>query len=152
MITLKTVETLIELQRFMPLFLEGFREMNKREKAFDCDETGFVKTLIGVLGTPEKNAIVVALSDDQAVGYGVAFEDTPTYCEVRHWLLWGLYVKPDFSRLVTPLLLAEAERQAKLLGYSVLKAYNGRLNGSSINFFERILGMRRHRIEFTKQL
>jgi hypothetical protein len=152
MITVKRVETLAELQWLMPLFMEGFRAMNKRKKAFDCDEQGFIKTLVGVLGTGPDNGILVSYSDELPVGYGVAFEDTPTYCEEKHLLLWALYIKVEYSKLVTPALFGETERLAKELGYKHLRAYNGRLNGSSINFFERVLGMRRHRIEFTKPI
>jgi len=95
MIEIKRVETLGELQQNMPLFLEGFRQMNKRHKAFDCDEQGFIKTLIGVLGTGPDNAIALATVEGKGVGYGVGFDDTPTYCEKRHFLLWALYVKPE---------------------------------------------------------
>jgi hypothetical protein len=67
-------------------------------------------------------------------------------------LLWALYAKPEYSKLVTKELFTAAEAMAKRLGYDVLRAFNGRLNGSSINFFERVLQMKRHRIEFTKQI
>jgi hypothetical protein len=136
----------------MPLFLEGFREMNKRHKAFDCDEQGFIKTLVGVLGTGPKNVIGLVLSDGIAVGYGVGFDDTPTYCDKRHFLFWALYVKPEWSKLASKVLFEAGERYAKKQGYHVLRANNGRFNGSSFKFFEKVLGMRRNRIEFTKQI
>jgi len=74
-------------------------EMNKRYKAFDCSQEGFVKTLIGVLGTSDKNVIGVAYDGEVAVGYGVGFDDTPAYCEDKHFLLWALYVRPEYSLL-----------------------------------------------------
>lgn len=153
MISYRLVETLEELQRLMPLFLEGFRAMNKRQKAFECDETGFIKTLVRVLGMREEDGgILVAEVDGSVVGYGVAFDGTPIYCEERILLLWGLYVKPEWSKLVTKPMFEHMEGLAEERGFVTLRAFNGRLNGSSINFFERVLGMRRHKIEFTKQI
>lgn len=152
MITLEVVKDLGQLQRNMPLFLKGYREMMKRHKAFDCDEQGFIKTLVGVLGSGPKNVISLAIADKVPVGYGVAFEDTPPYCDQRHLLLWALYVEPAYSKLAGVALFDGAENFAKSSGYDVLRAYNGRLNGSSIKFFERLLGMRRNRLEFIKQL
>ena len=150
MIDIQLIETLDELQLVMPLFLEGYREMNKRYLAFDCDEQGFVKTLIGILGTTPKNGILVAWDGIEPVGYGAAMEDTPPYCEARQLLLWAIYVKPQYSKLVTKPLFAAAEEMARQQGYASLRAYNGRFNGSSFNFFERVLGMRRLRVEFKK--
>lgn len=152
MIGIKEVKSLDELQRHMPLFLQGFREMNKRKKAFDCDEQGFIKTLVGVLGSGPENGIMLAVAGDEAVGYGVAFEDTPPYCDEKHLLLWALYCKPDYSKLGSKILFQAAETWAASYGFDVLRAYNGRLNGSSFRFFEHILGMRRNKIEFIKKL
>jgi GNAT superfamily N-acetyltransferase len=152
MISVNTLETLEELQECMPLFMEGFRAMNKRNKAFECDETGFVKTLVGILGSTPRNGIIVVYDDDEPIGYGAAFDDTPQYCEERCLLLWALYVRPEYSKRCSKVLFSAAEAHAKAQGYKRLKAYNGRLNGSSLNFFERVLGMRRLRMEFTKQL
>ena len=153
MIIVRPIKTFPELQRLMPLFLEGFREMNKRHKAFDCDEEGFVKTLAWVLGgDTDKNVIGIAWDGNTPVGYGVGFDDTPIYSKRKHFLLWALYVKPAWSKLAGKELFDGAETFAASNGYDVLRANNGRLNGSAIKFFEKVLEMRRNRLEFTKQL
>ncbi len=152
MIDVRPVESLQELQFLMPLFMEGYVGMNKKYAAFECGETGFVKTLVGILGTSPENGILVAWDGVDAVGYGAAMNDTPPYCDGKQLLLWALYVKPAYSKLATKPLFEAAEAMAKEQGYVRLRAYNGRFNGSSFNFFERVLGMRRLRVEFVKNI
>lgn len=152
MIELGIVESYEEFQQLMPLFLKGYREMNKRNKAFDCDEEGFIKVLAWVLGTGPRNGILVAYVEGEAVGYGVGYDSSPLYAMEKQYLLWALYCKPEWSKLVVKVLLNGAEAHAKAEGYKVLKAYNGRLNGSSFNFFEKVLGFRRNKMEFIKHI
>ena len=105
-----------------------------------------------ILGSQPDNGILVAYSDDVPVGYGAAMEDTPPYCDKRQLLLWALYAQPAYSKLVSKALFDEAAVMAKRQGYSSLSCFNGRLTGSSFSFFERVLGMRRRRMEFQKIL
>ncbi len=81
--TTQLVTTLEELVALTPLFLEGYRAMNKKGKVFEVDESGFVQTLVGILNTQPENGIMVLLHDKQPIGYGAAFNDThhnlPTY-------------------------------------------------------------------------
>lgn len=152
MINFRLVRTLEELTVLMPLFLEGFYAMNKKQKVFEVDKEGFIKTLVGVLNTTPKNGIVVAFDGVEPVGYGVGFDDTPTYGVKRELLLWALYVKSGHSKVVAPLLFQHGIELAKLQGYEKLKAFNSRFSGASFRFFEQLLGMRRSKIQFNMEI
>lgn len=152
MITLKTVETLEELTLLTPLFIEGYNAMNKKRKVFEMGPEGFITTLIGILNTTPKNGIVVAFDEDQPIGYGAAFEDTPPNAEKRELLLWALYVRPQYKGDVVKQLFDEAKRLAAVQGYKVLKAFNARFTGGMYRLFEGKLGMRRHRVQFNLNL
>lgn len=152
MIEHKEITTLEELTVLIPLFLEGYRAMNKKRKVFGCDQTGFVKTLIGVLNMIPRDAIVVTCVDNVPVGYGVAFDDTPPFAEEKEWLLWALYIQPKYSGEVVKSLFDEAKTYALARGYKVMKAYNSRFTGSAFRLFEDKLGMTRNRIQFNINL
>lgn len=152
MIEIRLIKTLEEFQVLMPLFIEGYHEMNRKQLVFDVDLDGYVDTLIGVLNTVPKNVIGVAFDDGMPVGFGVGFDDTPSFCKSRHLLLWALYVRRSHSKAVGPMLVRAAENWGKAMGYSVMHAFNARFSGASFNFFEKILGFRRSKIKFTKQL
>jgi hypothetical protein len=152
MISIRLVSTLEELTVLMPFFLEGFYAMEHRQKVFEVDKDGFIKTLVGVLNTTPKNGILVAFDGIDPVGYGVAFDDTPAYGLKKELLLWALYVKPQHSKFVAPMLFQAAEEGARERGYDKMKAFNSRFSGASYRFFEQLLGMRRNKIQFTKDL
>lgn len=152
MITFREVKTLAQLETHMELFHEGFVAMEKKHKVFETDWDGFVKTLVGVINTVPRNGIVVALYDGEPVGYGVAFDDTPPYAIRQVLLLWALYVRSGFSKIVAPELVEHACALARAQGYDEIKAFNSRFGGASFRFFEHILGMRRNKIQFTKTL
>ena len=141
-----------ELLSIMPFMLEGYDAMNRKQKVFDVDREGFVKTLFGVINTHEKNVIGVAFDGIEPVGYGVGFDDTPTYGTTKSFLLWALYAKPEYSKTVGPMIFNGAEEWAKEHGYKKLNAYNARFSGASFRLFEKIFGMRRSQIKFTKTI
>lgn len=122
--------------------------MNKKTKVFDVDQEGFVKTLVGVLNTTPQNGILVAFDEDEPVGYTVAFDDSPTYGKVKEVLVWALYVKPRWSKVVAPMIMNRGVELARAQGYQRMKAFNSRFSGASFKFFEQLLGMRRSRIQF----
>jgi hypothetical protein len=152
MIIVKDVTTLEELEEFMPLFWEGYVAMSTKHKAFELDWEGFVKTMVGVINTVPRNGIAVVFMDDEAVGYGVGFDDTPAYSLRQIMLLWALYVKPGYSKIAAPVLCQYAFEYAKQQGYDEVKAFNNRFSGASFRFFEQILGMHRSNVMFSKKL
>lgn len=152
MISIVNVTDLSELIRIMPLMLEGYDAMNKKQKVFDVDREGFVMTLFGILNTVPNNGILVAYDGIEAVGYGVAYDDSPTYSKTKHLLLWALYVRPLYSKAVRKMLFDAAEELAKEQGYDYLHAFNSRFSGACFSLFEKIYGMRRARIQFSKKL
>jgi hypothetical protein len=152
MIEIRDITTLTELQVLMPFFIEGYLEMNKRKQVFDIDQAGFVDTLIGVLNTVPRNVIGVAFDGDVPVGYGIAYEDTPSFCKERHLLMWALYAKRSHSKHVGPMIYKACENWAKASGYHYVHAFSSRFNGAAYHFFEQGLGMRRARIQFTKEI
>jgi hypothetical protein len=152
MITFQDITTLSELEEYMPLFYEGYVAMSTKHKAFELDWDGFVKTMVGVINTVPKNGITVVLMDGVAVGYGVGFDDTPAYSLKQIMLLWALYVKPGYSKIVAPELCKYAFEYAKQQGYDEVKAFNNRFSGASFRFFEQLLGMHRSNVVFSKKL
>ena len=152
MITIKPVENLEQMVQCTPLFLEGYRAMNKKRKVFEVDEDGFIKTLLNILNTQPDNGILVAFDDGEPVGYGAAFEETPAFAKRRELLLWALYVKPQYPGTVVTMLFEEAKQVAREQGYQVLKAFNSRFTGGMYRLFEDKLGMRRNRIQFNYNL
>jgi hypothetical protein len=152
MITIHPITTLDELITLMPFFMEGYHAMNRKQKVFDIDKEAFTKVLIGVLNTVPENGILVAFDGINPVGYGVAYNDTPTYSEEKHLLLYALYARPEFSRSVAPMIVSAAEVMAKQQGYTKMQAFNSRFSGASLRLFEKVFGMRRSRIQFTKEI
>lgn len=152
MITTKRVVLIDEFIELMPLFVEGYYAMNRKKKVFEVDLEGYKKTLLGVLNSQPQNGILVVYQDDQAVGFGVGFDETPSYAQHREMLLWALYVQPQFRGEVVVRLFEDACTEARQLGYSVLKAFNSRFTGGMYRFFEQKLGMRRNRILFNYNL
>lgn len=152
MIRTKLVESLDELMSLMPLFLDGYAAMNKKKKVFEVDIEGYTKTLVGVLNTAPKNSILVLYVDNEAVGFGVGFDETPAFAKQQEMLLWALYVKPEFRGDLVVRLFEDGVQVAKANGYSVLKAYNSRFTGGMYRFFEQKLGMRRNRVQFNYNL
>lgn len=152
MITIAPITTLEELMTVMPFLMEGYHAMNRKQKVFDIDAEGYAKVMTGVLNTIPENGILVAFDGILPIGYGVAYNDTPTYSKEKHLLLYALYVRPEFSRVVAPQLVKAAEAMAQEQGYSVIQAFNARFSGASFRLFEQIFGMRRSRIQFTKRL
>lgn len=157
MIEIRLITTLDQFASVVPLFKEGYHEMNRKEQVFSVSEDGFLNTLLGILNTtqPNKvpsNGIAVAFDGDEPVGFGAGMEDTPPYCEERHFLLWALYAKRGKSSTVASMLFRTAEAFAKVHGYRRLIAYNARFSGASYRFFEGKCGMRRAKIQFTKEI
>jgi hypothetical protein len=152
MIIIKEVTDIEQLTILMPLFIEGYHAMNKKKKVFEVDETGFVRTLVGVLNTQPSSGILVAFDDFTPVGYGVAFDETPAFATKRELLLWALYVKPAYPGTLVIQLFDAAKLLAAQQGYEVLKAFNSRFTGGMFRLFEGKLGMRRNRIQFNYNL
>jgi len=50
------------------------------------------------------------------------------------------------------MIVAEAEAMAKEQGYTHIQAFNARFSGASFRLFEKVFGMQRRRIQFTKRL
>lgn len=151
--TLRRLQTLDELQQFMPFFLDGFETLRGRHKLnMEVDREGFVKTLIGVINSYPRNGIIVAVdSDDNPIAFGVAFDDTPRFSAVRVLLLWAIYSRAK-SRRVAVELFNEAEDWAREQGYERLVAYSTRFSGAAFRFFEKDFGMRRSRVYYSKDL
>lgn len=143
-----TVTTLEELTVLVPFFIEGYHAMNRKGKVFEMDVEGFVKTLIGVLNTPERNVIGVVKDGEALVGYGVAFDDTPPFAEMKELLMWATYVRPQYGGHVIVMIVEGAKDFARRHGYGMVKAYNSRFTGGMYRLFEHKLGMKRRRVQF----
>lgn len=141
-----------ELEVLMPLFMQGFREMKKRQRFDRITEDGFVKTLLGVLGSQERNGIMVAFDERGPKGFGVALDDSGEFDDFKSLLLWSIYVIPGSGKGVAKGLYEAAERWAKERDYRFLDACNSRFTGSSFKFFEELFGMRRAQVIFTKEI
>lgn len=149
------IHEILDLTTFMelvPLFREGFQEMNRNKKVFSVDEEGFLNTLIGILNTCEKNGILVAYDDGKPIGFGAGYECTPAFCKERHLLLWALYAQRSSSGSASKMLFQAAEFWAKARGYHKLIAYNHRFSGAALKLFRDRFGMFQKQIRFEKDL
>lgn len=152
MIEFKLLTELSELEELIEFFAEGFAAMEKRRKVFEMGWEGFVRTLVGVLNSTPHNGIVVVYENGVPKGYGVAYDNTPEFADRKILLLWALYVRPEVSKVLAPLLFSHACELAKQQGYDEVIAFNSRFSGASFRFFEKELGMHRNRIQFSKSL
>ena len=149
---IKRLKNFEELMAVMPLILEGFEQMNKRYKAFSVDAEQYTRELIRIVSCQPENGIVVVWAEGKPVGYGVARDNTEWYSNHRVLLLYALYVQPKFSKIYTKPLFQYAESLAIEQGYDELIAYNGRFSGACYRLFERVFGMRRQMVRFSKKL
>lgn len=152
---MKTIKYITNLDDFVSnveLFKEGYRKMNKKGKVFEMNEEGYLKILLGIMNTSPKNGLAVVEVDGAAVGFGACYEDTPDFALERELLLWALYVKPQFSGEVLVYLFDEAVALAKRQGFRVIKSFNSRFSGAMYRLFEDKLGMKRHRVQFNKNI
>jgi hypothetical protein len=152
MITIEPVLSLEQLVEATPLLIEGYHAMNKKRKVFEVDVDGFVKTLVGILNTTPKNGILLVKDENEVIGYGAAFDDTPAFATRKELLLWALYVRSNYPGTVVVQLFEAAKQNAKNQGYEVMKAFNSRFTGGMYRLFEDKLGMRRNRIQFNYDL
>ena len=151
-VEIRLVKDFLELAEVMPLVLEGYEQMNKRHKVFNVNPEQYAKELIRIVSAPEGNGVVVVWVNDEPVGYGVAKDNTDFFSSKRELLLYALYVKPVFSKLYSKPLFQYAEELAVVNGYDIMIAYNSRFSGACYRLFERVFGMRRQMIRFSKQL
>lgn len=150
--TIRQVRDLKEFASITPLLLEGYEQMNKRYKAFNLTREQYVKELIRIMGSENKNGLAVVWVDDRPVGYGAARDNTDLFSSHKVLLLYALYVKPEFSKEYKKPLFDFAEDFGRQQGYHEMVAYNGRFSGASFRLFEKILGMRRKMTMFSKFL
>lgn len=151
-VVIRSITTYEELLVLMPLFMKGYEAMVKRSRFERTSKDAFVKTLLGVLGSQDRNGIMVAFDGLSPVGYGVAIDSTDEFDEHKSLLLWSLYILPRSGKGVTKSLFGAAQDWAKEKGYKYLDACNSRFTGSAYKFFEEGFGMRRAYVTFTKEI
>lgn len=152
-VMIKHLDNLEQLEVVMPLLMEGYEQMRRRER-FDCiSREGFLKTAINVITKPWLGGIKVVFDEKKGpVGFGIAVDNTAEFDDKRTLLLWSLYVKPRVARRFTDALFRDAESWAKENGFHYVSACNSRFTGSAFKFFESRYGMRRATVTFKKEL
>lgn len=145
---LLTIEDTERFNHWLPFLVEGYHKTEEiANHAYEETLEGFISLCWKAI-VSDDGSVFIALSDkDAPLGYGVGFNVSGKHSKKKTLLIYGLYSNGKGLK-VPSFLLEHAKAFAKEKGYEVITGWNVRFAGGTFRFYEKILGMKRSKIEF----
>lgn len=145
---LLTIEDTAGFSEWLPFLIEGY---NKTEEiaahAYEETVEGFIALCWKAVCLDDGSVFIALSEEDEPLGYGVGFNVSNKHSKKKTLLVYGLYSNGKGLK-VPSFLLEHAKKFAKEHGYQVITGWNVRFAGGTFRFYEKILGMKRSKIEF----
>ena len=144
------VNTVDEVLKLWPFFHLGLEELRKPSKARETTSaTDFMALLMRVVTSEPGSGVIMVLSSKNAKPIG--FVVGKRSAEHHSMQLMVAYVSDKCPDAIED-LRAALELWCKERGYTELRAYTRRINGSAMRWYENRLGFKREFVGFVKQL